>query len=68
MTPALDATVMKQCKICLNEEETAEDPFITPCKCNGSCAYVHFNCLKQWLDSRGYKKESGNTISYKWKK
>ncbi|CAD8080123.1 unnamed protein product [Paramecium primaurelia] len=68
ITPSLDGNVTQQCKICLNEEETPEDPFITPCKCNGSCAYVHFNCLKQWLESRGYKKESGNTISYRWKK
>ncbi|CAD8072006.1 unnamed protein product [Paramecium primaurelia] len=68
ITPSIDGSVIQQCKICLNEEETPEDPFITPCKCNGSCAYVHFNCLKQWLESRGYKKESGNTISYRWKK
>ncbi|KAM3128739.1 hypothetical protein pb186bvf_019151 [Paramecium bursaria] len=57
----------KQCRICW-ESENVDDPFITPCKCKGYSAHVHFECLKKWIDCRGYKKESGNTIIYKWKK
>ncbi|EAS07525.1 zinc finger protein (macronuclear) [Tetrahymena thermophila SB210] len=33
------------CKICLEEQ----GPFITPCKCSGSCSYVHEKCLKDWI-------------------
>lgn len=27
----------KTCKICLAEDETPDNLFISPCKCNGSC-------------------------------
>ena len=41
------------CKICLFETIKEDDPFITPCKCKGTCEFVHFSCLKEWIDSRG---------------
>lgn len=46
LSTQIETTGPKQCKICLSEEDTESDPFITPCKCRGSCAFVHFNCLK----------------------
>lgn len=36
------------CRFCLNGEENAHDPLISPCKCSGSIQYIHTNCLKQW--------------------
>jgi hypothetical protein len=38
------------CKYCLSEDE--KEDFISPCKCIGSCNYVHRKCLITWL----YKK------------
>ena len=29
------------CRICLEEEQGSENPFITPCKCVGSVKYIH---------------------------
>jgi len=36
----------KSCKICLLDESSEENFFISPCQCRGSCEYVHFLCLK----------------------
>lgn len=58
----------KQCRICLVEEATNDNFFITPCNCKGSCQYVHFQCLKVWVESKLKKKPNGNTIAYNWKK
>lgn len=56
------------CRICLNEGQTEENPFITPCKCRGTCEFVHFNCLKYWIDSRAQQKQQNGATTYKWKK
>ena len=37
----------KECRICF-EEETADNPFIWPCRCKGTSKYVHRNCLETW--------------------
>lgn len=39
---------MKECRICFGRKS----PFIQPCDCRGSMAYVHSQCLKQWLESK----------------
>ncbi len=39
---------IKECRICFTEEETEENPFISPCKCRGTSKYVHKLCLNQW--------------------
>lgn len=41
-----------QCRICLQDDDKAN--LISPCKCTGSMAYIHFKCLKtQCQSSRG---------------
>lgn len=41
----------KACRICLDDAEEEDNPFITPCKCAGSMRFIHLNCLKEWYDS-----------------
>ena len=36
------------CYMCFDEEDTAENPLITPCKCLGDTRYVHVDCLRKW--------------------
>ena len=36
------------CRFCLMPQETSKDPFISPCLCKGSAAYVHTSCLNKW--------------------
>lgn len=36
------------CYMCFDDENTDENPLITPCKCRGDTRYVHVNCLRKW--------------------
>ena len=36
-----------ECRICF-EQETLDDPFISPCRCKGTSKYVHKSCLTTW--------------------
>ena len=40
------------CRICYGEDVTNENPLICPCKCKGSMKYIHYECLKNWLNSK----------------
>lgn len=61
------------CRICLSELDINEEevnPIISPCKCSGTMKYIHTQCLKAWLNSKGAtnRRNGGeDTISYIWK-
>jgi len=41
----------KICRICLSgEEDSKKNPLICPCICKGSMKYIHYYCLKNWLN------------------
>lgn len=40
--------LIDKCRYCLEEE----GDLINPCNCEGSCKYIHKECLKKWLISR----------------
>jgi len=40
------------CRICLLEGSSEDDPLITPCQCKGSIEYVHLGCLRHWIRGR----------------
>jgi hypothetical protein len=52
--PQTSESVVRACRICLEEEENLVDgnPFITPCKCTGSMGFIHLKCLRDWTDSK----------------
>jgi len=43
---------IKECRICYEDETEAEKAFIQPCKCKGSSAYVHEECLQRWRNTQ----------------
>ena len=43
---------IRQCRICLDEDEGGSNPFITPCKCIGSVRFIHLDCLREWLKNK----------------
>lgn len=61
---ASQATV---CRICLGEENTEENPMISPCKCAGSMGCIHIECLREWLNSKSSFKENALVKTYCWK-
>ena len=38
------------CRICMDSSET-ESKLIKPCDCSGSQMYIHFHCLKSWIET-----------------
>ena len=55
------------CRICLGDENTDDDPLITPCKCQGTMGHIHIECLRDWLNSRRTTKENLTVKTYCWK-
>ena len=39
---------MRQCRFCLDDQETPDNAMIEPCACRGSVQYVHRMCLRRW--------------------
>lgn len=33
------------CRICLGDGDEEDNPFITPCKCDGTMKCIHVKCL-----------------------
>ena len=42
----------KVCRICYGKDTNIENPLICPCTCKGSMKYIHYQCLKNWLNSK----------------
>ena len=42
------------CRICYNEEEEESNPLIQPCQCSGTMKYIHYKCLKKWIETNSY--------------
>ena len=40
------------CRICYGDNYNDENPLICPCTCKGSMKYIHYLCLKSWLNSK----------------
>jgi hypothetical protein len=55
------------CRFCWLADETEDNPKICPCVCTGSMRYIHFQCLKQWIDSRKNMKNQPGIYSLIWK-
>lgn len=36
------------CYMCFDDEDTDDNPLITPCKCIGDTKFVHVECLRKW--------------------
>ena len=40
------------CRICYGENTDEINPLICPCICKGFMKYIHYECLKNWLNSK----------------
>lgn len=59
-------TSSKQCRVCLSDLETTSNPFLSPCHCIGSLAFIHLNCLREWLQSKMTIHQTATVVSYNW--
>ena len=46
------------CKYCFCDETDKLDPLIHICKCSGSVALAHLECIKKWLSLKLLRKEN----------
>lgn len=57
----------EMCRFCHAEEHTNENPLLSICNCTGSLRFVHFKCLKVWLNFKLATKKQAYLTSYFWK-
>ena len=55
------------CRFCWTNDETEDNPLIGACKCAGSIRFIHFNCVKMWLQTKVSKKEGHSHSTLNWK-
>ena len=56
-----------RCRFCWMTNADKENPLFTSCKCSGSVGFIHFECLKNWLEVKKQFKVSPNFSSFYWK-
>lgn len=55
------------CRFCWMDTETDDNPKVCPCNCQGSVKWIHFKCLKQWLENKMTTKSSDSHYTISWK-
>ena len=55
------------CRVCLGINNSSMNPLLNVCKCQGSVAFIHLECLKHWLDSKLITKTYAYLIVHSFK-
>lgn len=55
------------CRICFSSTNTKANPLFAPCKCTGTVKFVHFACLKSWLNLKLVSQLTPSLRYYYWK-
>lgn len=58
------------CRYCyndINDEDKEENPLVSLCKCKGGSRYIHYKCVKQWMNLKLNVKECQNTKNFYFK-
>mmetsp|Transcript_11329 Transcript_11329/g.22275 ORF Transcript_11329/g.22275 Transcript_11329/m.22275 type:complete len:343 (+) Transcript_11329:29-1057(+) len=55
----------KICRICFTGSYP-DDPLVSPCICSGTARYIHFNCLKHWIDMKRNVAQNETSVAYFW--
>lgn len=55
------------CRICFMNTNTQDNPLLSACKCTGSMKFMHFNCLKSWLNLKLVLQQTTQINTYYWK-
>lgn len=55
------------CRICFMSTSSSENPLFAPCKCTGTVKFIHFRCLKSWLNLKLDTQQLPQLKSYYWK-
>lgn len=58
---------VSKCRFCWSSYADPTNPLLASCKCAGSISFIHFNCLRGWLDVKKQMKVSPSFSSFYWK-
>ncbi|CAI2387164.1 unnamed protein product [Moneuplotes crassus] len=69
MDSSLNKTSSKKnsCRVCLESQNTEDDPLVHLCNCTGSVKFIHYQCLLQWIESQRDVTHHKFYSLYKWK-
>lgn len=54
------------CRVCFSSG-TKDNPLLSLCNCTGSAKFIHYLCLKTWLNSKVLEKVDSDLIAYYWR-
>lgn len=55
-----------QCRVCMVQERSNEDPLLCVCNCRGTLKFIHLNCLQHIINSRSYTDNFRNCTTFNW--
>lgn len=55
------------CRICFMNTDSHDNPLFAPCKCTGTVKFIHFRCLKSWLNLKLDEQQTSRLRFYYWK-
>ena len=55
------------CRICFNNVSKPENPLVSACNCAGSMKFMHFECIKTWINLKLVEKNTPRLATYHWK-
>ena len=50
------------CRICYGDEDEENNPLIQPCSCSGTMKFIHYECLKHWIETQSCIKIEKNHL------
>ena len=59
-------SVENQCRICFDYSYNKENPLVCLCKCSGSVKYIHYSCLKDWINNKIEKRQHNNALFFSY--
>ncbi len=62
-----DQLIKSKCRICYSTSSSEINPLINPCNCSGSISYIHYFCLKKYLNMKIEKIINQETTYFNWK-
>lgn len=66
-TPIQSGQEEEICRVCYKNTNEKENPMLSACKCTGSMKFMHFSCIKTWMNLKYQEISLGGLATYFWK-
>lgn len=55
------------CRFCWTSDQDPENPLFACCKCDGSVKWIHYQCVKMWVQTKVNEKKGPSHSTLNWK-